>query len=105
CGFSLYLNRRVKLEGWDLEIAFKRMAQKRSLPTLALLALAALLQFTPPAVAPVQAQSERDTVKEEILAIKQGPDFHRMETKRVIKSADEEEESDFDKGFWQAIFS
>lgn len=104
CGFSLYLNRRVKLEGWDLEIAFKRMAQKRSLSTLALLALAALLQFTPPAVAPVQAQSERDTVKEEILAIKQGPDFHRMETKRVIKSADEEE-SDFDKGFWQAIFS
>lgn len=31
CGFSLYLNRRVKLEGWDLEIAFKRMTQHRGL--------------------------------------------------------------------------
>src|SRR5690554_6695568 len=25
CGFALYLNRRIKLEGWDIEIAFKRM--------------------------------------------------------------------------------
>lgn len=28
-GFALYLNRRVKLEAWDLEIAFKRMVQQR----------------------------------------------------------------------------
>ena len=30
CGFALYLNRRIKLEGWDIEIAFKRMVQKRA---------------------------------------------------------------------------
>lgn len=30
CGFSLYLNRRIKLEAWDIDIAFRRMASKRS---------------------------------------------------------------------------
>lgn len=28
-GFSLYLNRRIKLEAWDVEIAFKRIVNKR----------------------------------------------------------------------------
>jgi hypothetical protein len=27
-GFGLYLNRRVQLEGWDLELAFRRLAQR-----------------------------------------------------------------------------
>lgn len=27
-GFSLYLNRRVQLEGWDLELAFRRLAAR-----------------------------------------------------------------------------
>lgn len=30
CGFALYLNRRVKLEAWDIDIAFRRIANKRS---------------------------------------------------------------------------
>jgi hypothetical protein len=30
CGFSLYLNRRIKLEAWDIDIAFRRIANKRS---------------------------------------------------------------------------
>lgn len=30
CGFALYLNRRVKLEAWDVEIAFRRIANKRN---------------------------------------------------------------------------
>lgn len=29
-GFSLYLNRRTVLEGWDIEIAFRRMARRLS---------------------------------------------------------------------------
>lgn len=29
-GFVLYLNRRTQLEGWDIEIAFRRMVEKRS---------------------------------------------------------------------------
>lgn len=105
CGFSLYLNRRVKLEGWDIEIAFKRMAQKRGLATVAVLVMALLLQLAPPTLQPVEAQSEREQVKEEILAIKKGPDFHRMETQKVLKSADEDEEPpEFDGSFWRNLF-
>ena len=32
-GFALYINRRVVLEGWDLEIAFRQMIQKRRTKT------------------------------------------------------------------------
>ena len=31
-GFALYLNRRTWLEGWDLELAFRRMAERPSVP-------------------------------------------------------------------------
>lgn len=32
CGFSLYLNRRIKLEAWDIDIAFQRIVNKRRTP-------------------------------------------------------------------------
>jgi hypothetical protein len=38
CGFALYLNRRVKLEAWDIDIAFRRIANKRSAAPVSLLA-------------------------------------------------------------------
>lgn len=31
CGFALYLNRRIKLEAWDIDIAFRRIANKRQI--------------------------------------------------------------------------
>jgi hypothetical protein len=40
-GFMLYLNRRTELEGWDIELVFRRMAQR--LGTLASGGMAALL--------------------------------------------------------------
>jgi hypothetical protein len=27
-GFSTYLNRRILLEGWDIELGFRRLAQR-----------------------------------------------------------------------------
>ncbi len=63
-GFSLYLNRRVNLEGWDIEIAFRKIARKReakkqksmaqsSATMLALCGLLSVmsLSFPPPAIA------------------------------------------------------
>jgi hypothetical protein len=40
-GFALYLNRRTQLEGWDLELAFRRL-RSRLAPTALLLLLACL---------------------------------------------------------------
>jgi len=59
-GFALYLNRRTELEGWDIEIAFKRMAER--LQDAAKHAAAALLVVLGAAgmllhPAPVQAAS------------------------------------------------
>jgi len=39
CGFSLYLNRRTRLEAWDIELSFRRLRQ-RLLPGLLLAPLA-----------------------------------------------------------------
>src|SRR5690606_17282231 len=91
CGFSLYLNRRVKLEGWDIEIAFKRMAQKRGLQTFALATALAFFMGASLTAPPAQADEpeeipERAEVREQIIAIKNGPDFHRMKTGREVKA-------------------
>lgn len=41
-GFGLYLNRRIELEGWDLELAFRRLASRRSGLAAAVLLFVAL---------------------------------------------------------------
>jgi hypothetical protein len=50
-GFALYLNRRAQLEGWDIELAFRRLAAR-----LAPLAAALLLMLLPPLMPAAEAQ-------------------------------------------------
>jgi hypothetical protein len=81
-GYGLYLNRRVQLEGWDLELAFRDLARRildRARPGAALV-LAALLALgagprpasaQAPAPAPA-AQPEPKAVLAEVL---QAPEF------------------------------
>lgn len=62
-GFSLYLNRRSELEGWDIDVGFRRLNERhaaaqagepgRIVAGLAALALCAVLLMHPP---PLQAQ-------------------------------------------------
>jgi hypothetical protein len=52
-GFALYLNRRTILEGWDVELAFRRLAQRVLAPAKAGIAVAVLaLAFAAHAEAP-----------------------------------------------------
>jgi len=47
-GFGLYLNRRTQLEGWDIEIAFRRLRQRLAqIPSLVLLILLSLAPALP----------------------------------------------------------
>lgn len=75
CGFAVYLNRRIHLEAWDIDIAFQRMVNKRRQPSshpsqpmtkLIVLALAWMLAFgvvqTPEARA-----NQGDVVAREVL--------------------------------------
>lgn len=61
-GFSLYLNRRSELEAWDIELGFRRLAERRAAPAPASRALALLVAgaaaflLALPAAGPVAAQ-------------------------------------------------
>jgi hypothetical protein len=70
-GFGLYLNRRIQLEGWDIELAFRRMAARLLQPAIAIvLLLGAALVFSVPAAhaqertaATQQTQTDTDSEK------------------------------------------
>ena len=55
-GFGLYLNRRVQLEGWDLELAFRRLAGRLARAVVLLVALLSAGPLT--AQEPAQARIE-----------------------------------------------
>jgi hypothetical protein len=91
CGFSLYLNRRTVLEAWDIELVFRRMRQRLSGATIALLLAATLLMPTAQRVwaatpvmspdsprlleQPLTSQESRDSIK----AIVDQPPFKNKE--------------------------
>lgn len=54
-GFGLYLNRRVQLEGWDIELAFRRLAARLAQPLAAALLAAVVVLHAPAARADAPA--------------------------------------------------
>jgi len=60
-GFGLYLNRRTRLEAWDVEIAFRRMARRleaappRPRPAITVTSIALVLGLSIVALSPAQA--------------------------------------------------
>lgn len=61
-GFGLYLNRRVRIEAWDIEIVLRRLRARLAQAALALLAALALPLVAPPAQAQVaqRLQEQRE---------------------------------------------
>jgi hypothetical protein len=68
-GFALYLNRRTLLEGWDLEVALRRLAERHAALAAALL-LGFAFVLTPP---PTHAQNADP--KREIAEVLKAPEF------------------------------
>ncbi|HYF33667.1 MAG TPA: DUF4350 domain-containing protein, partial [Prosthecobacter sp.] len=58
-GFGLYLNSRIKLEGWDIELTFRKLAARLQAPltALVLLVLTCLPAFAAPAPAAAPGKS------------------------------------------------
>lgn len=94
-GFALYLNRRTLLEGWDIEIAFRRMAQRHPVNNsagalmMSLLAGALLVGLVVPhpalaGVAPRQiSQAAAPTpgqLKQKIAGVLKQPEFRTEKT-------------------------
>ncbi|HKQ28909.1 MAG TPA: hypothetical protein VJT77_09935, partial [Burkholderiales bacterium] len=74
-GFGLYLNRRTLLEGWDIEVALRRIAQRHA--AIALIVLLAWTGYAP------QAFAEEQNAKAEIAEVVKAPEFgHYREATR-----------------------
>lgn len=125
-GFALYLNRRVKLEAWDIDIAFRRLVNKRKtseLPTLLFAGLVASVLFLTNASQPVQAaetpaampaepataepllgeyqELDRNAAQEAIKDVLQQREFSQKETRRSLKW--DEPEEDEPSEFWEEL--
>jgi len=69
-GFALYLNRRTLLEGWDLEVALRRLAERHAaIAALVILSVVGMLQPSP-------CYAQKDP-KQEIAEVLKSPEFPR----------------------------
>ena len=86
-GFALYLNCRTRIEGWDVELAFRRMASR-----LTAAAALLLISFTFLSL-PVQA-APGDKAAQTIEKVLKHPDFeiHKIKTKEWVPEFEAEEE-------------
>ncbi len=76
-GFALYLNRRTALEGWDVELSFRRIAERvaPAARQLAGLVLGAVLLALPGAARAADGDPALDTVDATVAEVLAGDDF------------------------------
>ncbi|MBA1272085.1 DUF4129 domain-containing protein [Stutzerimonas azotifigens] len=121
CGFSLYLNRRTILEGWDIELGFRRLQQRLAGIVPALLiaiclwtALPVSDAFAQQPAATQEAKRDSDespkaqrllsqpltskTSSEQIQKILDNPPFEHRETVTRWRLGDEQQDADDEKG-------
>ena len=102
-GFALYLNRRIELEAWDIEISFRSLAErKRAEPSsapsvLTLLLLALLLLPALPGGAEAAQDHDRQSAGQMIQEVFDGEDFGQEKTLRKWRFRDWSEELEEDK--------
>lgn len=131
CGFALYLNRRIKLEAWDIDIAFRRIANKRRAPVLVsvigtvLLGLGAFFVDAPihtyadeqlpvneqTAANPADAvdqlplgdyqELDRVSTQQSIKDVMQQREFSRKEMQRYIKWKEDDKEEEEREPDWE----
>ena len=91
-GFALYLNRRTLLEGWDLEVALRRLAARFA---VALLVCGTSVLTTPPA-----ALAQAKSPKAEIAEVLKAPEFpHEREAMRWVPRSVAQDEPVRPRGF------
>jgi hypothetical protein len=102
-GFALYLNRRIELEAWDIEISFRNLADRKSqtnprvLGLVAAISLACLVALAIPGEAAAATEHDRESAAELVKQVLQGEDFGQERTVRKwrFKDWDEAEDDSF----------
>ena len=102
-GFSLYLNRRAILEGWDIELALRRLEERlRNLRALAAAVLLALcLAWAPP-----PATAADKSAKAEIGEVLKAPEFQTSKEAMTWRYRGERKARDADRSssdFWANV--
>ena len=91
-GFGLYLNCRTRIEGWDVELAFRRMAARLTSASVAVIIAVLMLGGAP---SDVQAADQNDPaiVAREVLA---DPEFeiHKLKIPEWVKDEDKDKSRD-----------
>jgi hypothetical protein len=114
-GFSLYLSSRVKLEGWEIEIAFKRLKkrlQKLTSSSVAMVAFCALLVGFLMPLTPALAQTDSSATtdmtaqdaREIIGQVLRQPDFGEVETVTRWRIRPTDSPETFDLPSWLKTF-
>ncbi|UVE18686.1 DUF4129 domain-containing protein [Pseudomonas sp. LS44] len=123
CGFSLYLNRRTQLEGWDIELAFRRLRQRLTGIAYALLLGCGLLVLQAPNAAwaastcplpvddPNGPQSARllhqpltsQAAQQSISQVLDQPPFENRETVTAWRLGDEPSNDKTQNEFWAKL--
>ena len=78
-GFALYLNRRIELEGWDIELAFRRLVERAAM-VLLVCVIASSVLVPVPVAADESAAAESRVFIEEVLA---DPAFNETSSMKV----------------------
>lgn len=84
-GFTLYLSRRTSLEGWDLEIAFRRLAARHGGKAAGMLALLLALGLAGGESAQAATSQTASAEKRAIAEILKSPDFREYEETKSWK--------------------
>ena len=95
-GFLAYLHRRVELEGWDIELAFKNI-RTRLASVVSAVTLFILTTFTLQPSTSYAEQIDKQAVKEQVTALYNEPNVIETETTWVpnIEAKDSSSESDW----------
>ncbi len=100
-GFSLYLNRRAILEGWDIELALRRLDERlRGLRAAAAVLVAAVCLAL---AAPPGASAAEKSAKAEIREVLKAPEFQTSKDGLNWRYRGERKEADGDRSpsdFW-----
>lgn len=98
-GFMLYINRRIWLEAWDIELVFRQLAARSSTrKTLHSLLLPLLLLLAIPVfMLPAQSQAESLTPaqsQQQIIEILESDDFNQLQDKTELRWAKDTSRTD-----------
>jgi len=112
-GFCLYITRRTKLEGWDIELAFKRLQNRihkisnasKLLTSISYICISSLLLISASSFSTLDAQeneinASKNEAREIITSIMQSDDFGKTKkTKEFVYIGDKEEETE--SSWWE----